>query len=186
MRFIILDLEATCTDNRNIYFDNETIEIGAVKIENKQIIGEFQSFIRPVVNVELTNFCKTLTSITQNDVDNAELFSVVLDNFLQWCYDGITNKDDVLFCSWGFYDRHQLEKDCERYKINSNFISNHISLKHQFHNVDKKHTISTKGMGMSKALRILNIPLEGVHHRGIDDAKNIAKIFLKFYDDWEY
>ena len=96
------------------------------------------------------------------------------------------DKNDVLFCSWGFYDRHQLEKDCERYKINSNFISNHISLKHQFHNVDKKHTISTKGMGMTKALRILNIPLDGIHHRGIDDAKNIAKIFIKFYDDWKY
>lgn len=39
---------------------------------------------------------------------------------------------------------------------------------------------------MSKALRILNIPLEGIHHRGIDDAKNITKIFMKFYDDWKY
>ncbi len=186
MRFIILDLEATCTDNRNIYFDNEVIEIGAVKIENKQVIDEFQSFVRPVVNTELTEFCKNLTSINQSDVDNAEIFPNVLDIFLNWCYDGITNKNDVLFCSWGFYDRHQLEKDCERYKINSNFISNHISLKHQFHYVDKKHTISTKGMSMTKALRILNIPLDGIHHRGIDDAKNIAKIFIKFYDDWKY
>lgn len=29
---------------------------------------------------------------------------------------------------------------------------------------------------MSEALQILNIPLEGTHHRGVDDAKNIAKI----------
>ena len=99
MRFIILDLEATCTDNRNIYFDNEVIEIGAVKIENKQVIDEFQSFVRPVVNTELTEFCKNLTSINQSDVDNAEIFPNVLDNFLSWCYDGITNKNDVLFCS---------------------------------------------------------------------------------------
>ena len=92
MRFIILDLEATCTDNRNIYFDNEVIEIGAVKIENKQVIDEFQSFVRPVVNTELTEFCKNLTSINQSDVDNAEIFPNVLDNFLNSCYDVITNK----------------------------------------------------------------------------------------------
>lgn len=30
--------------------------------------------------------------------------------------------------------------------------------------------------GMSEALQTLNIPLEGNHHRSVDDAKNIAKI----------
>jgi len=29
---------------------------------------------------------------------------------------------------------------------------------------------------MSGALEMLNMPLEGTHHRGVDDAKNIAKI----------
>lgn len=34
----------------------------------------------------------------------------------------------------------------------------------------------TKPTGMNGALHILNVPLEGTHHRGVDDAKNIAKI----------
>lgn len=29
---------------------------------------------------------------------------------------------------------------------------------------------------MKGALHILDLPLEGTHHRGVDDAKNIAKI----------
>jgi inhibitor of KinA sporulation pathway (predicted exonuclease) len=29
---------------------------------------------------------------------------------------------------------------------------------------------------MAGALELLDIPLEGTHHRGVDDAKNIAKI----------
>jgi inhibitor of KinA sporulation pathway (predicted exonuclease) len=29
---------------------------------------------------------------------------------------------------------------------------------------------------MEGALNLLNIPLEGTHHRGVDDAKNTAKI----------
>jgi 3'-5' exoribonuclease 1 len=30
--------------------------------------------------------------------------------------------------------------------------------------------------GMARALNLANIELEGTHHRGIDDAKNIAKL----------
>ncbi|SDM91635.1 hypothetical protein SAMN05421820_105374 [Pedobacter steynii] len=30
--------------------------------------------------------------------------------------------------------------------------------------------------GISAALSLLKIPLEGTHHRGVDDANNIAKI----------
>lgn len=32
--------------------------------------------------------------------------------------------------------------------------------------------------GLDVALKHLDIKLEGTHHRGIDDAKNIAKIFI--------
>lgn len=31
-------------------------------------------------------------------------------------------------------------------------------------------------MGMKGALEAMNIALEGIHHRGIDDARNIAKL----------
>uniref|UniRef100_UPI00404A0F5E hypothetical protein n=1 Tax=Flavobacterium sp. TaxID=239 RepID=UPI00404A0F5E len=34
----------------------------------------------------------------------------------------------------------------------------------------------TKKAGRNGALDILKIPLEGTHHRGVGDAKNIAKI----------
>ena len=35
---------------------------------------------------------------------------------------------------------------------------------------------------MMSALKRDGIKPEGVHHRGIDDAKNIAKIFIKYFD----
>ena len=34
-------------------------------------------------------------------------------------------------------------------------------------------------IGMAKALELLELPLMGVHHRGIDDAWNIASILSK-------
>ena len=177
MRFIVFDLEATCDDGVRD-FDNEIIEIGAVQFENKLMVGEFQSFIHPKVNPELTPFCKKLTSITQKDVDKADSFPTVLKRFLDW-----TGRHPV-FCSWGFYDKKQMIKDCTRYDLKCDFIYNHISLKHLFHKVHKAHPVPAKGVGMDAALRMLNIPLTGSHHRGIDDARNISKIFLKYYDSW--
>ena len=35
---------------------------------------------------------------------------------------------------------------------------------------------------MAKALRMANIELEGTHHRGKDDAYNIAKILRKMLE----
>ena len=36
--------------------------------------------------------------------------------------------------------------------------------------------MDVKPCGMDTALKMLKIPLEGLHRRGIDDAKNIAKV----------
>ena len=49
-----------------------------------------------------------------------------------------------------------------------------------------KNKLPDRGIGMKKALNLLNIPLEGKHHRAIDDAKNISKIFLYYYDKWSF
>ena len=44
----------------------------------------------------------------------------------------------------------------------------------------------TKERGMAKALRHANIELEGTHHRGGDDANNIAKLFIDMMiKDWD-
>ncbi|MFN8888672.1 MAG: exonuclease domain-containing protein, partial [Cyclobacteriaceae bacterium] len=75
MNYIIFDLEATCWEG----FDksqNETIEIGALKVnDNREIVSEFSSFIKPLKNPILSDFCKQLTSIQQEDVDQAQHFN---------------------------------------------------------------------------------------------------------------
>ncbi|WP_375377881.1 exonuclease domain-containing protein [Paenibacillus sp. MZ04-78.2] len=46
MNYIVLDLEATCWENDRTK-QNEIIEIGAVKINDKlKIVDEFQTFIK--------------------------------------------------------------------------------------------------------------------------------------------
>ncbi len=177
MKYIILDLEATCWEQKGHGKKNEIIEIGALRInENGEIESEFSEFIKPIQNPVLSDFCKSLTSITQDDVDYADTFDKVIDRFKNWI------GDEYQLCSWGFYDKTQFESDCNIHKLDTDWLKNHISLKHQYTGIKnlKKH------IGMSGALGIEKLTLEGTHHRGIDDARNIAKVFLKHFNSWKF
>ena len=72
--YLIIDLEATCCKERIITREAmEIIEIGAVVVNARtlDVVDEYTTFIKPILNPTLTDFCKTLTTITQDDVDNA-------------------------------------------------------------------------------------------------------------------
>lgn len=179
MNYIILDLEATCWQDRSIKHQSEIIEIGAVKInERKEVIGEFNAFVKPKLHPELSDFCTELTTIEQEDIDDANEFEVVITNFWDW----IDLDEEYLLCSWGFYDRSQFKKDCELNQMDTAWLKHHISLKHQYGSIKNLK----RPIGMGGALRNENIPLEGTHHRGIDDARNISKIFLAYFESWKY
>ncbi|MCP4438660.1 MAG: exonuclease domain-containing protein [Aureispira sp.] len=177
MNYIVLDLEATCWESKNKADQNEIIEIGALKInEDGNIIGEFCEFIKPILNPQLSDFCKNLTTITQADIDTADTYNIVIKRFKKW----INQAEPFVLCSWGFYDRRQFEKDCKLHKLDKTWLSNHISLKHQYAEL----TNLRKPIGMNEALRREGFKLEGTHHRGIDDARNIEKIFDAYFDYW--
>lgn len=177
MNYIIFDLEATCWENDRKR-QNEIIEIGAVKLnERLKIVSDFQIFVKPALSPQLSDFCKQLTSISQADVDAAMYFPQAIRQFQEW----IGNEPHVL-CSWGFYDKNQLQKDCALHQIASEWTDNHISLKHQHGRMIGRE----RGVGIERALTMLKLPLEGTHHRGIDDAKNIAKIFVKIFDQLKF
>jgi inhibitor of KinA sporulation pathway (predicted exonuclease) len=173
--YIIFDLEATCDDKVKI--ENEIIEIGALKIDKDlNIVEEFQRFVKPIKNPILTEFCKDLTKIKQSDVDNANTFDIVCNEFMKFI------GDDYLLCSWGFYDKSQLTKDCILHGIQSAWVNEHISLKHQHGAMFNLG----KGVGVTQALRMGGMEFEGTLHRGIDDAKNITKIFKTYYKKWDF
>ena len=178
MNYIIFDLEATCWKQRD-QGPKETIEIGAIKLDSTgTIAGEYQTFVRPIVNPVLSEFCTTLTSITQQDVDQAPSFDQAIQDFKTWV--GVAQENYIL-CSWGFYDRKQLRQDGDRFGQETSWTNRHISVKHQHH----KLAATQRPLGMATALLKEGFELEGTHHRGIDDARNIAKVFLKYFGQWK-
>lgn len=171
MTYIIVDFEATCSDQGEIPRDEmEIIEIGAVALfeEGPHIKGEFQSFVKPVRHPQLTEFCRRLTSIKQSKVDSAELFPAVVQRFATW----ISSHDAPTFCSWGDYDKHQLRQDCAFHEEPFPFGPEHINIKRRF----AENLNLRKPCGLEDALRKVGLQFEGSPHRGIDDARNMANL----------
>lgn len=170
MRYIIFDLEATCWQDRRASEQMETIEIGAVEVdENGVAQNEFGCFVRPFAHPKLSEFCTQLTSITQSEVDGAESFAQAFARFVAWVE---ASDEPFALVSWGAYDPRQLQTDCARSGVEyPATFWRHINLKKVFGAAQ-----GVKPPGMKRALEMLGLPLEGTHHRGIDDARNIAAI----------
>ena len=169
MNYVVVDVEATCWQNTHAPQRSEIIEIGAVYLESSTgpAAREFERFVRPFVVPQLSDFCQSLTSITQADVDRADTFWTVFHEFIDWI-----GPEPFVLCSWGGYDLKQLRVDCARFGLPlPTAFERHINLKKQFSRI-----YDVPRRGMAAALRHARLPLEGRHHRGIDDARNIAKL----------
>lgn len=73
--WVALDLETTGLSKDK----DEIIEIGAVKFQGDKVLDTFQTFVNP--NKRLSNFIKRFTGITQEQVDEAPPFSLVMAKF---------------------------------------------------------------------------------------------------------
>lgn len=180
MNFIIYDLEATCWRGRPPGYVQEVIEIGAVKMNGfGEIEDKFCRFIRPEVNPVLSSFCRELTSITQEQVNRANKFESVIEDFQDWIN---IFEDNYLLCSWGNFDKTALINDCERVGVEADWLEEHINVKKQYQRL--------KGLknprGLRKAVEKEGFEFTGIHHRGISDAENLAKVFGKYLDEWQF
>ena len=147
MRYVIVDLEATCWMRRAEPQRMEIIEIGSVLLASKTgpIKKEFASFVRPLNEPTLSAFCMGLTGIQQQEIDNAEDFSKVFPRFLNWI-----GTEPCRLCSWSVFDLKQFKTDCARHGIVfPPQLSNHINLKLEFARLEGIHPC-----GMKRALAL--------------------------------
>lgn len=174
-----VDLEATCDEVGEsesprqlavVPAQMETIEVGlvVVDLETLEIVDEFQRFVRPQINPILTDFCKQLTSIQQTDVDSAGTYVEVgkeLGAFL-------AQYPNAAWASWGDYDARQLERD-------AGFAACPSQLQGLTHfNARKWHAglYDDRPKSLKQTVESLGLVWQGIYHRGIDDARNVAAI----------
>ena len=177
----VLDFEATCWQGELSKHIQEIIEFPSVLYklnENGTVhyISEFSSYVRPVCETVLSDFCTELTGITQDKVDSADPIEVVYAKHYSWLIEHTDPAIPIYITTCGAWDlqtmlpKEVFNKKLPYYSVYKRFIN----VKTEFENVCK-----TKAYGMVGMLEHLNLTLDGRHHSGIDDTKNIAKIMLE-------
>jgi inhibitor of KinA sporulation pathway (predicted exonuclease) len=172
-RVLVIDVESTCWELPEVRGPDEIseiIEIGIAVIDIKKLqIVQNDSIIIQPQSSRVSKFCTKLTTLTQEIVDQGMTFQAAMA-ILRKNYDS----EDRTFVSWGDYDRKMFERNCQHYGVKYPFGPRHLNLKNSFavlHGLDREP-------GMDTALDFLGLKLDGTHHRGVDDARNIGNIFL--------
>lgn len=173
-KILVIDLEATCWENEvpPKGQQSEIIEIGICELDadtgaitkNKGIL------IQPKYS-KISAFCTQLTTITPELIDKEGMPFEAAIEILRTEYEA----SRYTWASYGAYDLKMLREQCLLRREQYPMSKHHINVKNFF--------ARTKGLsrnpGMARALDMLGWKLEGTHHRGMDDARNTAKIL-----DW--
>lgn len=179
-RFVnVVDVEATCWQGRPPSDHvSEIIEIGlcVVDIETATRVSRHQLLVRPARS-RVSEFCTELTGWTQDEVDQGV-------DFREACavLEASHHSRSRPWASWGDYDREQFRTQCSAGGVPYPFSPQHTNAKRRF---SESHGLARR-LGMRGALRHAGLPLEGRHHRGADDAWNIAALvlLLQARGDW--
>lgn len=174
-KVIVVDSESTCWDDfppeKEI---GEIIEIGicVIDVDRLEISDSNRIIVKPQ-NSKVSPYCTRLTGLRQEDVDRGILFPDA-------CREILARHDTRKYpwISYGDYDRVQFGRMCRPnlYKTAPYpFGPRHINIK----------TMLALALGWTEeasvvqGCRALGIKIEGRTHRALDDAKNVASVFLK-------
>jgi ERI1 exoribonuclease 3 len=178
---MVLDFEATCGDAKGFKpFEITEFPILVMRTSTGEIVDQFHEYVRPVVNPKLTEFCTKLTGIEQSTVDLADPFLAVwkrANTFIETKVRTLVGGQTATFVTCGDWDLEtMLPAQLKLSDVNSvpAVWKRWINIKQVF--ADHYKLPKTAPNGMVGMLNHLQLTLEGRHHSGIDDCKNIARI----------
>jgi inhibitor of KinA sporulation pathway (predicted exonuclease) len=168
-QILVIDLEATCWEGAPPPGQTrEIIEIGIcpIDVERLERLEKRSILVKPEKS-EISAFCTELTTLTQEMFSDAVTFGDAIQ-ILRKEY----RSRDRLWASWGDYDRKQFERSCQEYHLTYPFGRSHLNIKTLFAVAfGLQHEI-----GLDRACQKLGLTMQGTHHRGDDDAWNIAGV----------
>lgn len=179
MQYIcILDFEATCWNGSD---NHEIIEFPSVMLkwdDDIAEVGRIQIYVKPKTNPIVSEFCETLTGITQEVVDGGVDLKTAIKTHTQWMLE-FAPLSQITIVTCGNWDlKTMLPMDLKNIGLKVDSIySKWINIKAIFTDITKKN-----GCPMTGMLKYFNLDIEGRHHSGIDDCHNIARIFVKLVE----
>jgi DNA polymerase III subunit epsilon len=155
--YVVVDIETT----GGWASSDRITEIGAVKIRNHQVVGEWHSLLNPQRSIPAK--IVQLTGITNDMVRGAPLFAEVADSFMDFMDDGIFVAHNVNF-DYGFIAR-EYERLERRFRFPK--LCTCASMRRRFP--------GHKSYSLGNLCQIYQIDLEE-HHRALCDAKAAAQL----------
>lgn len=179
-KFIVLDFEANCSGNQT--GNHEIIEFPCVLVDREtgETISEFHNYVKMITYTKLSDFIKNLTHITDNQVTNGLTWAESLIEFEKWCKQNDVTPENSTIVTCGDWDiKIMLANQLSISKTKLSPFLNKLfgcwtNVKIVY--LKRSNTEFQKPKGMAAMLDELKIPLEGHHHSGIDDCRNIIKI----------
>lgn len=163
-RYVVFDIETTGLSPQS----DKITEIGAVKIENGQIIDRYSQLINP--QKKIPGKIVQLTGINDEMVSNKPTIEEVLPQFLQFIGD-----DSILVAHNASFDVGFI-----RYNSNKNGIEINNPVLDTLQ-LSKSLFPNLKNYKLDTICKYLKVSLEN-HHRAIDDATATGQVFLKCID----
>lgn len=161
---IVFDLETTGLSSEK----DRITEIGAVKLKNREIVEEFQTFVNP--DMPIPENITELTGISDDMVADAPDEQNALADFLKFAGNAVLVAHNAPF------DTSFIKAACERGGIEYTFRSiDTVPLCRAALPNLKNHKLDT----VAKQYKLGDFN----HHRAIDDAKMLAVIFLRLLSD---
>jgi inhibitor of KinA sporulation pathway (predicted exonuclease) len=167
-----VDVEATCWEGDPPSGQvSDIIEVGlcVLDLASAERKEKVSLVVRPERSV-LSEYCTRLTTLTQEQVNQGVPFAEACE-ILRRKY----RSKERVWASYGDYDRRQFERQCVELKQGYPFGSAHLNVK----SLLAVAAGWSREVGMEAALERLGLSHQGVHHRGGDDAWNIAGILAK-------
>ena len=168
-KILVIDVESTCWQgNPPAGETSEIIEIGVAVLDLATLdLLDGESLLVMPARSHVSDFCTHLTTLTPEQVANGQSFEAACRHLKEaWL------APERTWASYGDYDRRMFERQCREMKVPFPFGPTHLNVK----NLMALSYGLPQELGMAEALEHMGLKLEGTHHRGVDDAANIARI----------
>lgn len=171
-KIIVIDLETTCWEPPEYQEDQkqDIIEVGLTLLDVKtlEVDGPHSILVHPERST-VSKFCTKLTTITPEMVkleNGAYPFHHVLHMLKDY------DVKNTTWASYGDFDRKMFERQCREMDFGYPFGPRHINVK----SLLALMMGWDNEVGMTKAFELIGETPIGTHHRGGDDAYNIAQL----------
>ena len=159
----------------------EIIQIGAVMLDAEyKEIDTFHTYVKPQYAAHIARNVSKLTGITDELLEDKNLFAVEFKNFMDWI-----GTDEVTIYSWSNSDINQLKSECA-FKLNdfdTQWLEDHwVDLQKEF---DDRIGLQNN-LALSHAVGAMNKNFKGTQHTALADAINTAEILRLMQDEEKF